>query len=177
MYILNILSDPDNPILHNLPDLSQLSGEHKIDVPFPYFSEVLVFFTPLSVLEHLCDPSIEWGSEEHRRRLEQQSLPPLRLANNYEVSENDVQHVAMFDNDGEAWMAVVTKQHYIAFFHCGHSDVIVLKCTEHPEFALQVSVFISSSILPFNSRPTANPSNPPPPKTKTNPCCPPVYDH
>ncbi|KXN90104.1 hypothetical protein AN958_05109 [Leucoagaricus sp. SymC.cos] len=117
-------------------NLSEFSHDHKIDV-YPYFSEVLVYFISLPTLEYLGDPNLTWGSPEHKRRLEEQTKAPFRLCNQFEVKENDVQHVAMFDSGGEAWLAVVTRDNYISFLHVGQPGMIVLKCPEHAAFQLQ----------------------------------------
>jgi hypothetical protein len=121
-----------------------MSHEHKLDVD-SYFSEVIIYFTPLSVLEHLGHPDIVWGSPEHIRRLEGQDDGPFRLYNTYEVKENDVQHLAIFDNDGDPWIAIVTKDNYISFFHCQDPGMIILKCPEHPNFHFQVCNILFTS--------------------------------
>ncbi|EKM83949.1 hypothetical protein AGABI1DRAFT_124275 [Agaricus bisporus var. burnettii JB137-S8] len=130
------VSEFDDPLSQNLPDISQFSGEHTIDGKHPYFSEVLVFFTPLCELEYLCDPYITWGSEEHRRRIEVLDSPPLRFVSSCEL-DRDVSSLAMFTIDNEAWLTFVVNERYIVFFRCAHHEIITVECTENEEFRFE----------------------------------------
>lgn len=116
-------------------NLSEMSHEHPLDV-YPYFSEVMVYFTPMDVIEYLSDPNLVWRSTEHIRRLEEQDSP-FRLCSSFEITEGEVQHVVTFNNDGVPWVALVTRDLYISFFSCGQPEMIVLKCSEHPDFHSQ----------------------------------------
>lgn len=135
--LTDVLSEFDDPLSQNLPDISQFSGEHTIDGKHPYFSEVLVFFTPLCELEYLCDPYITWGSEEHRRRIEVLDSPPLRFVSSCEL-DRDVSSLAMFTIDDEAWLTFVVNERYIVFFRCAHHETITVECTENEEFRFEV---------------------------------------
>lgn len=137
--LTDVLSEFGDPFQENLPDISQFSSEHNIDPPHPYFSEVLVFFTPLCELDYLCDPYIAWGSEEHRRRIEEQDSRPLRFVSSCEL-EQDITAIAMFTLDDEPWLTFVVREHYIVFFRCGHQQTIALECTENVNFRFQVSI-------------------------------------
>ncbi|KAF9453898.1 hypothetical protein P691DRAFT_694151 [Macrolepiota fuliginosa MF-IS2] len=120
---------------HNI-NISDLSHQHVVDIPEPHFSEVMVFYTPLSVIEYLSDPNLVWRSPEHRSRAEEQTEPPLQRCATWETREN-IQHISMFDNDGEAWMAIVTQHKYIHFVHLNETEAIYLHTQDHPDFHTQ----------------------------------------
>ncbi|KAJ3559570.1 hypothetical protein NP233_g11232 [Leucocoprinus birnbaumii] len=117
-------------------NLSELSHEHPVDVP-PYFTEVLVYFTSMEVLEEISDPNLVWGSPEHIQKVQAHPGGPFRLCTTLEVAEGEIQDIATFDNDGTPWIAVVTRDTYISFFSCGPQRQIILKCADHPGFWAQ----------------------------------------
>jgi hypothetical protein len=99
----------------------------------------MVFFTPLAVLESLGDPSIIWGSEDHRRRLEEEKRAPFERLTDFEISDAEIQHLVMLENDGEVWVVAVTYDCNISFVHCGQADRVVLQCIPVPGYSISVS--------------------------------------
>lgn len=129
----------------NVPslDISEFSHEHEVEIPGDYFSGIMVYYTPLPVLEYLGDPNIVWSSDEHHRRMAEQRKPPLQLYSGFEVTQADVQHIAMFDNEGDIWTAIVTQNNHISFIHRNVADSVLLRCRDHPAFHAQVSHTLS----------------------------------
>ncbi len=99
----------------------------------------MVFFTPLAVLESLGDPSIIWGSDDHRRRLEAEKRAPFERLTDFEICDTEIQQLLMFENDGELWVVAVTHDLNISFVHCGQEDRVVLQCGPVPGYSIAVS--------------------------------------
>lgn len=102
----------------------------------------MVFFTPLGALENLGDPNIIWGSEDHMHRLEQQTRPPFEELTAFEVSDTEIQHLLILENDGEVWVVVVTHDCNISFVHCGQPGRVLLQCPPVPDY-----ISVSRTIL------------------------------
>ena len=155
-----------------------MSHEHPLQVP-PYFSEVLVFYVPMNVLEYISDPNIVWGSPEHERRLEEQSSGPFHFLTSIEI-DSDISQLASFDNEGAPWVVIVTNDLYISFYNCRMPYPVILKCTDHPDFDYEVRVIQIVRITLFTSDNHVSiddSCHPPTSQTKTNPCRSPVHYH
>ena len=123
-------------------NVSEYSGEHEIDSPYPLKYECVTFHVALTALEDLCDPRFVPGSNEfieHARELP----PPFTRVAHIRTSKQ-LGTLSLDDFAGKPHLTLVRYPNEIIFKPLNGGPTSILDLRPFPDFAQDVCNFLFS---------------------------------
>lgn len=125
--------------------MSEYSGEHDIDAPYPLKYECITLHVSLEALEDLCDPRFVPGSKafiEHARSLE----PPFKTVS-YIRSTRQLGAISLDDYAGNPYVTIVRYPNDILIHPLNGGPTSAINLKPYPEFAAYVSFFLPAQAV------------------------------
>ncbi|KAI0692045.1 hypothetical protein BC835DRAFT_1278331 [Cytidiella melzeri] len=155
-------------------NVSEYSGEHEIDAPYPLKYECVTFHVSLKALEDLCDPRFVPGSKASIEHAIKQPPPFTRIC--LIRSTRQLGTLSLDDFAGQPHLTLVRYPNDVMLKPLNGGPVTVVKLLPYPDFAayvrmVQCCIFMSIQLKSIRKA-TPHQSDTSTPSTATDSCCP-----
>lgn len=117
-------------------NISEYSGEHEIDAPYPLKYECITYHVPLTTLEDLCHPRFVPGSKEFIEHAKKQTPPFTRIS--LIRSTRQLGTLSLDDFAGQPHLTLVRYPNDVMFKPLNGGPTSVIKLRPYNDFAAYV---------------------------------------